>query len=180
MPKRAALILLVAAFLAGGLAITSSGGPYRPLSQLDDQVRSLAGVSRLRVRVVPVPGGIADLGVNRDDVQASMKQRLQEAGFEIMADEQEDQLSAQLPRLTLRILGGTDPEVPGSICFAVALEFEQEATIDRLDEKMVLPTYTRKALGLVRKGRFPQSVRTMIDDLVDSFVKRHEQATRAR
>ena len=179
MPKRAAVILLGAGiYLAGGLAITSSGAPYLPLSRLEDQVLSLAGVSQLRVRVARMPVDIAELGVDRDDVLKSMTQKLRKSGFEIVADEQDDQLS--VPRLTLRILGGGDPEVPDGVCFAVALEFEQEATIDRLDEKMFLPTYTRKAVGLVHKGQFQQTIRSVNDDVVCSFVKRHEQATRAR
>jgi len=80
----------------------------------------------------------------------------------------------------MEINGVGDDRVADAIACTISLTIEQEARIERLNETLFLPTFTRHATALVLEAEVRQTLRQTMIYLVDQFVDWSRMATTER
>lgn len=163
--------------MLAALVPAGRGAPILPSSPLADQVRSLAGLSTLRLVVDPVSDELAAMDVDAEDLAADRRAGLRRAGFQVLDESDQAERESTLPRLTIQIIGVQEPKLPDAIAFSVNLMLEQEVRIERLDRVMAVPTYVRHATALVPKEEARKTIDRTTDHLVDQFLKWTHKAT---
>ena len=178
MSRNIAIIALGAVLaISAALVPAGRGAPILPSSPLADQVRSLAGLSTLRLLVEPVSADLAAMGIDAEDLAADQSAELRRAGLEVVDESDQPERESTLPRLTIEIIGVQEPKLPDAIAFSVNLMLEQQVRIERLDKVISVPTYVRHATALVPKEEARKTIDTTTDHLVHQFMKWTREAT---
>ena len=129
-----ALVLLIVSALPAGPILSNK-------RKIADELKSLAGLTQMRMHVAPVPTRFKDMGVRKAKIDAFLRQELEESGFKIVTD-------TEAPRCILRIIGEVDERFPDAVSIGTVLEIEQRVTVHRIEQDL---TFAVKA-HLVREG----------------------------
>lgn len=156
--------------LLGAAAIGVRGAPILPGGRrLSDEKRTLAGIRRLHLHVRELPREFSKLGLTQASLALRWRNRLEAADFEIVED-------PAAPTLELTIIGGTDSKVPNGIAFAIAVRLLQRVHVERLDEQVVVPTYTDLMAGLESMDEVVASSEQVVDKVLLQFIRATEDA----
>lgn len=166
-------VALLSALLAG-LSLAVRAAPVLPLApKLPDQMRSLAAVQRLRIAVDPLPPPLQKIGITGESIRQRWRDHLAEAGYKV-ADPNDD-----APKLNLRIMYLTDPDVAGAIAYACVLTLEQSARIGLAEEPLNVPTFLTVVMGLEAEERVKSSVYRSARDALRQFMDVQKRAAAA-
>lgn len=166
IPFALAVLLLVAASWL-------IAAPILPQRHVTDEVRSLADLSRVRLAVEEVPATLAAHDIHTNDIRGAWSRRLRVAGIE-----QTDDRSA--PRLWVKMIGGSDPTRPGSVAYTLMVELSQAVRVERLDQKLVVPTYTDVYAGMGTPETVADAVAGTVRSAAKGFVGAVKDGTVAR
>lgn len=154
------------------LALVARSAPFLPnKARLDDEVRSLADVSSVRLAVQQHCKELVDEGFDASAAEALVEKQLDHAAINVVEED-------TAPMLKIEIYGSTEPNVPSALAFLVSLKLVQPVTIDRLDEKMLVPTFTMVRGGMEASDRVRSTAEAELAAVVDTFLVRCQAATR--
>lgn len=168
--NRSSLLLLVSLVAMATAAPILPDGPH-----LTDEMMSLAGLSRFRVRIRPITPEVAQMTRLSDQVIAEQwKTKLRRAGFEVA-----DGTDTGDPLIELQMQGGSDTGVPDGFSFSATIELLQKVRIERLDRELMVPTYSYAMSGLETSQNLRDSARRVTERLLATFVRQCKTATAA-
>ena len=156
------------------IGLVAWAGPFaRSPTKISDTDRSLARIKRIELIVDPLPRQIHDVRLSVETIRKSIANDLRDAGYEIVTAE-------DAPKLGVLVSAVTDPKVPGGIAFTINMVLNQRATIERLDESLLVPTHAQVILGLEAKQNLRGAVKTTIDQMTDRWIRIVRVATANR
>lgn len=164
-PAGAALVLILA-----GLSVWAA--PLLPQRlHLTDEIRSLARLERVELNIAHISPTLREVGVDAIAVRESWKQRLEDAGVAI--EESDD-----LPKLQLVGTALLDKGTPDSIGYCFIISLEQGVEVDRLNQKLSLPTWTGVYTGMKHSDEIAEELDRLLSRIIEEFVYRIELATK--
>ena len=176
MPTPKALIRTTAVLtVVNLLAAVVWAGPvlFDNKTKLPDEIRSLAAIERVRLRIDPFPAEMEELGVRRETILQKWRQRLRKAGF-ILTEDTSD------PELHLVVDFLTDDQVKDAAAFSLIFYLKQPAHVPSVDADLVVPTYSRSLMGLEAKPTLRNPLEGSLLHLVETFIKQHQIAVANR
>ncbi len=154
----------VALFGLGLIAFAAPAAPILPGSpRLNDKIKSLAGLQKLRVSVAKLPGPVADAGLSAGSVRRRAESRLGEAGFNIVEDR-------EAPELRLTIYHAEDPVCADAFAFCVRLAVHQTVRLERLDAPLRLETYNDQAVGMDAEDEMQRVPDQVINQIMERCI----------
>ena len=142
--------------------------PRRPI--LSHETQSLADLSRLRLDVRELPDEFADAKLTRESIAETMRQILTDAAFEIVDD-------PDAPALVLDIAGLTDEGLPDAMVLWMTYSLKQSVTVHRIERDLVLPTYWRFSVGLIKSGQLERVVNEAVENNTKSLIRKVQVAS---
>ena len=132
-------------------------------------MRSLAGIRKIHVLVLPFPEQLRPTGLTAETTRQDWREKLEGAGFEVVTRPARD-----VPVLHLKIAAQSNEA--GSIAASVSLLLHQDVQIKRLEQDLVVPTYPRVLLALETDETLRKSIKDALDYLVRSFIENCSRA----
>lgn len=137
--------------------------PFVPATKKDpDEIRCLAKIKRVGVRVGDVPSELAN-ALDRDRVAKLVRQRLLAEDFVITDDSESPQLV-----LNFKILA--DKAWPDVIGVVLLLDVEQQVEVVRLGERMQLPTTTVVSRAFSTQGQLAKVIEKRCLNATGQFI----------
>lgn len=165
--------LILLSVLCLVLAAASPGGPFAPGGRpIPDQQRSLAGIRQVHLRISQIPADLETIGLTTERIRTQWENKLSENGIELLEQ-------SQAPFLSLTIMGGIEPDAPDAIGFVLLLELEQSVYLERLDQTLEVPTYTKMFMGIETIARAPKLANLAVNQLINRFISFSLAANRA-
>lgn len=139
-----------------------------------DVIRSLANIDRLRIAVDVVPEFVG-AGITIEEVERHLQRELEKSGIEIVGEG-----GANVPTLLVRAYVVTDDQVPDGITFAYYLRLYQDVHVERLQKRLVVPTFRLMLLHLEHRDAFADQAIKALDQIVDQFIAAVGSASEVR
>ena len=156
------------------VALCAVAAPMMPRKrELPHDVRSLADLKQINLVVPDMPAQLTQAGINQSHIEEVWRSRLTRAGIELAT-------GPDVPQLKLRVEFVEDPDVPDAAGMIGFITLVQAVTITRLDEPLVLPSYTEYAVGIDAKKNIRKGFGPAIDGMVDGFIRKVRAATEDR
>ncbi len=168
------LILLAGAFAVTGVAISLFAAPILSESiVLPDDVRSLAELQSLGVKVQPFSQVLEDAGLRAHEIQKLWEDRLQEAGFDVLT-------GPNRPHLWVAVLNGNIQGEGGQRAFGIQIKCFQHARVERLQKELLVPTYASGGFGMAGSDALRDQVMRGLDAQLEIFMRLVDVATDPR
>ncbi|MAE65493.1 MAG: hypothetical protein CMJ18_14580 [Phycisphaeraceae bacterium] len=152
------------------IALIAVAAPIVPRhAGLTDEDFSLARLERVQLRIDPFPGSLVDTGLDTEPVRTLWTRRLRAAGIRVVSD-------TDVPAVHLKVVGGLDDAVPEGVALSVTVELMQKVHVDRLDESLIVPTYTFVLAALETMEKAPVTADIMMQQQITRFVRKMEKA----
>lgn len=172
--KRRIEVALLLALMAG-LSLAVWAGPVLPSApKLPDQMLSLAAVQQVRIGIDLLPLPLKKMGITDESIRQRWREQLAEAGYKVV-DPNDD-----APKLNLRIMYVTDPDVAGAIAYTCVLTVEQSARIGLAEEPLNVPTFLTAVMALETEEKVKRSIYRSARDVLLQFVDVQNRAAAAR
>ncbi len=156
------LVVMVGVVLA--VAFISWSAPIMSAPKITGEVMSLAKINRVNLVMIM---GLDTLGLDSKEIHKQWSKRLAAQGIKVVA---KGDTSAVTLNVVLVVLeDATVPNARGCIVFVIV---EQPVTIDRINQKVVIPTYTAYAARLKTSDKLTKAAREAMDELLDKFLQR--------
>ena len=152
----------------------SGAAPILPKPhKLHDQMRSLAKLKRIALKIEPMPAEVRVAGVTAAKIRRSWSKRLEQAGFELAEGEGD-------PVLSFKISTITDKAVPHGVAFNPYLALSQPVRIDGIDGYLAVPTFVEIVVGLETEEKLGPVVEQQAQQMLDNFIRRWEEAAASK
>jgi len=123
------------------LALITRAAPMVPERVVPtDQVRSLAGLTQFRLKVLPLSRDLLSAGLDAERIRDGWVDALREEGFDV-----NDESSSLLE---LRIITVVDSNEPDMVAINLMLMLYQEVNVRRIDGELSVPTYVSLQVGI--------------------------------
>ena len=146
------------------VAFVSWSAPIMWVPKITGEVMSLAKLDR--VNLVMIMGSDA-LGLDSKKIHKQWSKRLVAQGIKVVA--KGDTSAVTLSVALVVFEDATVPNARGCIAFVTV---DQPVTIDRINQEVVIPTYTAYAARLKTSDKLTQAAREAMDELLDKFLRR--------
>ena len=107
----------------------------QPKVDISPEVRSLRGITAVRLTIAPVPRQLAGVGITIAEIRKNVDDMLRASGVTIVEDE-------AAPRLNVILMYATEPSNSGWTMLMSFIELHQRVKIDRTNETIEVPTVT--------------------------------------
>ena len=157
--------------LACALATTMcAAGPFLPKKLTSGEVRSLAGLRAIELKVAV--GGRGKLQM--DDWREAAQRKL----TRILTDESDLQVVANRdhPILHLLVATNVNAQYPELISYAVHLSVEQRILVQRTSEEVFAPTYGLVNVGFTARAQLKDALDELLPDMTRHFLTRVQAA----
>jgi hypothetical protein len=158
-------VVLTAAFVAWSAPIISA-------PRITDEVMSLAKLDRIKLVVAP---GLDTVGLDPKEIRDQWSKRLEKQGIQVVG--KRDDSAVTLNVVLILLEDATVPDAKGVVTFAIV---EQPATVDRIEKKLVIPTYTTYTARLKASDKITRAAREALDELLNNFLRRVKLTTTLR
>ena len=156
--------------LVGLLGLAARSAPILP-EGLSPEVRTTAGINRVRLVVMPLPKILRGFDVRREWIDKQFTGQLEENGVEVVDDGESD---APILRVVTTVF--TDESVPGAVGYVTFIALEQSVTVDRLGESFRIPTWTGSKAGMKSRAELADGFRATLQDTIGQFLRRSRMA----
>lgn len=160
------VLFLFLSLFVGALAWSGPMLP-RPVA-LSGSVASLARLGPLSLRIGRMPLHLRRANVTAASVRREWVDRLEAAGFTIVAAPVADDAVATLE---LAVILGEDATMPDAILCFQKLELVQPARFDRLDRSIRVPTYVSPTATMEPRASVVAAVKRNLDKLIEDFIR---------
>ncbi len=165
--KQPGVMILAAALILALAGLWVASAPLMPRRAVaPDDVRSLSGIKKLRLRVGTMPPQLHEAGLDDKEIAGQWRRALIEAGFEVV----DDDADPATPILELSILGGGDKGVPGGLAFSSTVLLWQPMHLERTNETLHVPTYHRVVAGMEPKETMIETAKNVLNAQVQGFI----------
>lgn len=162
--RSVALMVVVVVVAAAGWVCTAA--PIVPgRNRVTNEIRSLAGVERLEVEVKTVSSVLLEMKYPLDRVEERITAILAEHEIETVED-------IAAPVLSLVLLTETSSDHADMVSFTYHLSLEQEVVIERLDEKIFVPTYALVHGSLTTREHLVATMENLLPIVIRHFAGR--------
>lgn len=159
------LRLVVLSVTCSGLSLMCVASPILPGIEPNhglDDVISLAGLEQVRLDIKPIPRQLAAQQITVNLLRKRAVAALGNRELEVVED-------SDAPTLEFTILEVSDPAVPGALAFSTRLSLFQNAQVDRLDRKLVVPTYTTSNISIDLNQKVKETFALSIEQVLERF-----------
>ena len=139
--------LSAALAVAQVVSLALRAGPILPGSittDAPDEARSLAGLKRVRLEVLPLPQLLRDAGVRPSRLGRILVGPLADSGVEVAND-------PELPRVAVKIFAATDAKQAAAVSIGVVVAVHQSVKVQRLDRQLRVPTASVTTVSLATR-----------------------------
>ncbi|MAE66265.1 MAG: hypothetical protein CMJ18_18495 [Phycisphaeraceae bacterium] len=137
--------------------------PVLPSRALPPDLRSLSGLSHVRVSVDALPPNLRRMGVTRKSAVARLSNRLRAGDIEIVEDQ-------AMPLVLLRFEEALDVSAPRAIGFSATISLEQSAHVDRIQQRLRVPTFHHTRIALFDQEEAVKMIPVAIELVVDHLL----------
>src|SRR5690606_19564110 len=132
--------------------------PILPRPQrLPDDVRTLAKIDRVQLQINEPAVHLREAGFTAAKIETDWTRRLQAAGFEVVAAADVAQ-PGDVPILVVETNSAGDTDVPDGVGFTCVLKVHQRVSLDRLEGKLIVPTFVIVGGGMDNRADFAATV----------------------
>ncbi len=139
-------IVITVAIIASASAVLVSAGPIMNIqnNELSNELRSLAGLEKVSIRLYPLPSELVEAGVRSAQILGDLRNAIeQDAGLTIDKDEAEAQV-------VFKVMSTSHGGSRGVVGFVIFIGVRQDVIVDRLDgDPMRLQTMLHSKLAIV-------------------------------
>ena len=158
------IYLLVASILAV-LFTTTVWMAAEPIIErnpkLPDEALSLRGLKKVRVAVDAVP---EEVNFSEAQIMEILRDALDDAGIKVSDD-------PKLPKFVVSVAVQKDPEDPEIIAFAIVPSVYQSVTVDRLDQRLTIPTFSGMTLGVMRSNESHKHFKKQLHGCLNYLIR---------
>lgn len=166
VPAITACILLIS-------TLSVPAAPYLPAKvKLAGDVRSLAGLTDVRLEVIQRAKELVDAGLTEIVIAKQARQQLEQGMAEIRVVE-----DADAPLLKIEVYGGVESNVPDALAFLISIKLIQTVHVARTDETLEAPTYTMVRGGVDKLASARRATEREIRSVLDTFMMDQMMAT---
>lgn len=169
-PPKVSTVVVACAMLIALVAVAAPVVPRR--AQLRGDVRSLGKLNKIQLAIHPLPPQLEKRGISRQGIHKAWSTQLQRAGYEVVQDRTG-------PRLELKamVVPGETTGLRGLYSYTLVLTVQQSASVTRLNEKLIVPTYVNLAVGFEAEAKLRQDVNDGLNYLVQEFINQASLAS---
>ncbi len=138
-------------------------------AELLDEEASLAGVKQFRVEVLATRSLRSKYGIETAKVEDAFKDRLREAGFEVVED-------PDVPLCTLLVNTVVDPDQPKAVSLTASILVYQKVRVHRIGSDLTLPTATVQKNVLTTEARTEEMLFDSVSVVVDFLARMVDHA----
>ena len=170
MRRSIVIAFILGLAVSGSVALLTRAAPMPPARpKLHDQIRSLAKLTSLELRIDPMDAAIRETGIESATIHRIWSKRLKEAGFKITEGKGD-------PVLAFTVSTVTDKAVPGGIAFNPYLSLSQRVHIDGIEKRLTVPTFVEIIVGLEPRENLGMGVAQQAERMIGNFIKRWQEA----
>lgn len=144
----AAAVTLSFTWWAAAGPIAPGAGRPAPLAKqaLNDEMLSVAGITRVRINVAELHHRLRKLEIDRAQVHEIFRQRLVDVGIEVDDD-------PDLPQLGLLLNAGFNHDNPEYLAVSIVIGVHQRVHVERLDQQMNVATMSFSKAALTENAK---------------------------
>lgn len=128
-----------------------------------DTVRSLGQIDEIRIGDITNSKRALKVGLTSRQIERTWTERLEQTGFTLVE-------SDEAPKLSLLATAIAHPEIHDVRTYLCLLSLEQPVHIKRLEQDMMLPTYTDFTVGIEKSHVLGKVLETDMKRLIEKFT----------
>jgi len=141
--------------------------------RVTNEIRSLAGIAEVEVEVDSASSVLAEMKYPVDRMKKRTADLLAEHGIMAVTD-------SAAPILNLVLLTETSQDHPEMVSFTYHLSLEQDVVLERLNEKILVPTYALVHGSLTTREKLTQTIDELLPVVIRHFASRVQVASHAQ
>jgi hypothetical protein len=163
MTQRRSMFLIFGFTVVASAWICHAGPFLRQQPGMSGELLSLAGLHQVQLHVEPLQPLLTSQGMTTISLNRMVRGRLREANIEVVD-------TANAPVVKITAWPGAEPALPKALAFNLRISLYQHATVERVKQRLFVPTYTDFNLGLDKAGKINETMKTSITVLLDRFL----------
>ena len=144
--------------------------PILPKSTLlPDDVLSLAGLTGVRIEVEQLPRVLEEQDITIEMIEDEIRRALKGANITVVDD-------TEGPKLAIMLGAATDQRVPDAMGLNIRVNLYQMVTVERLNRRLYVPTFTTVLVGLEDNDNVSEAVAGGVNWAISKFLRAVQSA----
>ena len=152
--------------------LVASSAPLLPKTvTVTDEIRSLAGLRNVQLKVDHIPGAMRDVGVDEASVMELISKLLEEAGIRIV--------DTDAPTVVFKAIV-IDDKAHDLVSFTLFLDVQQRVHLHRLEQDLSLATFTAVCSAMTKRTQLGRLARRQMIHAANQLLSHLDEANNAR